>query len=99
MTRLDDYTVTFADCLDSAIDTTLVLSGVVHQRGTWILDMNASYCDDCMVTSDALTIRGTEDRCDEPHIDRTCKVTYTVKGTAANKPQSYDGSICDFTFP
>lgn len=98
-TRIDDFSVTYGDCFDSGIETTLVLTGVVHQHGTWILDVNASYCNDCTITSDALTIRGTESHCDEPHIDRTCNVRYTVTGTAANKPQRYDGTVCDFTFP
>ena len=99
VTRVDDYAVTFSDCFDSGVETTLVLTGVAHQHGTWVLDMNASYCNDCTITSDALTIRGDESHCEESHIDRTCDVHFTVKGTAANKPQSYAGSICDLEFP
>lgn len=98
-TRVDDYLVTYDSCFDSAIDTKLTFSGVVHQTGTWVLDLNAYYCHDCRITADALAIKGTETHCDEPKIDRTCMVDFTVHGTAANAPQQYAGSICDFTFP
>jgi len=97
--RFDDYTVTYDSCFDSTVDTKLTFSGVVHLKATWVLDTNAYYCNDCRITADALMIKGTEAHCDEPNIDRTCKVDFTVHGTAANTPQTYDGMICDFTFP
>lgn len=95
--RVDDYKVTFSDC--ATLDAKLTFTGVVTLKATWVGDMNAAYCDSCAVTSDSLMIRGTEEHCDDPHVERTCQVSFTVKGTAANVPQRYDGSICDFAFP
>jgi hypothetical protein len=95
--RVDDYKVTFQDC--ATLDAKFTFNGTVQLKSTWLGAMNAAYCDECKVTSDSLVMRGTEDRCDEPHIERTCKVSYTVTGTAENVPQQYDGTICDITFP
>jgi hypothetical protein len=95
--RVDNYTVTFRDCV--TIDSTLTFTGTVRIQGTWLGSMNAAYCEACDISSPALTIRGVEDNCDDSRIQRTCKVSFTVKGTAENVPQRYDGSICDFTFP
>jgi hypothetical protein len=95
--RVDDYTVTFQAC--ATLDQKLTFDGTVHLTSTWVGSMNAAYCDECKVTSGSLMIRGNEDHCDDSHIERTCKVSFTVKGTAENVPQLYDGTICDFTFP
>jgi hypothetical protein len=95
--RVDNYKVTFQDC--KTLDGQLTFNGTVQLVSTWVGATDAAYCDDCVLTSDSLKIRGTEDHCDETHIDRTCKVSFTVTGTAANVPQSYDGAICDLTFP
>lgn len=95
--RVDDYKVTFAAC--ATLDQKLTLDGTVHLTSTWLGAANAAYCDECKVTSDALMIRGTEEHCDDSHIARTCKVSFTVTGTAENVPQTYDGNVCDFTFP
>jgi hypothetical protein len=97
--RLDNYTVTYDHCFDSAIDTKLTLTGQVTYQGDLILDSNAFYCKQCIVLAMALTIEGSEDQCDPPNLAMTCKVDFKVHGTAANVPQQYDGSICDFTFP
>ncbi|HTL35992.1 MAG TPA: hypothetical protein VL326_22835, partial [Kofleriaceae bacterium] len=90
--RVDDYKVTFQAC--ATLDQKLTFNGVVQLKATWTGVVDAAYCDDCKLTSDSLMIRGTEDHCDEPHIDRTCKVSFTVTGTAPNVPQTYDGKIC-----
>ncbi|HUS29713.1 MAG TPA: hypothetical protein VMZ53_14515 [Kofleriaceae bacterium] len=95
--RVDDYKVTYAGC--ATLDARLTLDGVVEIRGTWVGGTDAAYCDECTITSSALMIRGTEDRCDDSHIARTCPVDFKVKGSASNVPQRYEGSICDFDFP
>ena len=95
--RVDDYKVTFQAC--ATLDQKFTFDGVVQLKAAWTGAVDAAYCDDCKLTSDSLMIRGTEEHCDEPHIDRTCKVSFTVKGTAPNVPQSYDGTICDVSFP
>ena len=87
-----DLTVDFVACTNVGTESTLTLTGTIHDTTNTSTHVETAH-------SDSLQIVGTETACMASSIDAACEVDFNFTGRDSSGVAIGSGSICGLTFP
>ncbi len=87
-----DYTVDFLSCLNVGTESSLTLTGTIHDTTDISTHIETAHAD-------SLQIVGTETACTASAIQASCEVDFSFDGRDSAGVPMGSGSICGLTFP